>query len=58
MLAVVVLVLVGFAARLLYVQGLAGHALADRAFDLRLQTDVVPAERGEIVDRDGVVLAT
>ena len=58
LLAVVVLVLVGFAARLLYVQGLAGHALADRAFDLRLQTDVIPAERGEIVDRDGVVLAT
>jgi cell division protein FtsI (penicillin-binding protein 3) len=57
-LVLVVVVLLGFAARLVYLQGLAGPALASDAFDLRLTTDIVQADRGEIVDANGVVLAT
>jgi cell division protein FtsI (penicillin-binding protein 3) len=58
LLAAVALVLVGFTARLLYVQGFAATALASSALDGRLTTDVIPADRGEILDRNGEVLAT
>jgi cell division protein FtsI (penicillin-binding protein 3) len=58
LLAAVAVVLVAFAARLLQVQAFDGQALAADAFDGRLTTDVIPAERGEILDRNGEVLAT
>ena len=51
-------VLVVFGVRLVDLQTLTGRDLAQRAFDLRLETAVIPAERGQIVDRNGVVLAT
>jgi cell division protein FtsI (penicillin-binding protein 3) len=54
----VVVVLVGFGARLVYLQGLTGSAVAADALDLRLTTDVLQAERGQILDANGVVLAT
>jgi cell division protein FtsI (penicillin-binding protein 3) len=53
-----VVILVGFAGRLVYLQGLDGPAVAAEAFDLRLTTDVLAAERGQILDANGVVLAT
>jgi cell division protein FtsI (penicillin-binding protein 3) len=58
MLVVVLLLLGVCAGRLVYVQALAGPALAARALELRTVTLEVPAERGEILDRNGVVLAT
>ena len=57
-LTVVVLVLTVFGVRLVDVQTLTGRELAQRAYDDRLKTAVIPAERGQIVDRNGVVLAT
>lgn len=50
--------LVGLGVRLVYVQGFAGPALAEEALGGRMHTEVIPAERGQIVDRGGVVLAT
>jgi cell division protein FtsI (penicillin-binding protein 3) len=55
---VTVLVLGVFALRLLYVQGFAGSALADEALNRRLVTTTLPADRGQILDTKGVVLAT
>ena len=55
-LAAVLLVLGAFAARLVYVQGVAGSAFAADAYDL--QTEVIPAERGQILDTNGGILAT
>ena len=57
-LTVVVLVLTVFGVRLVDLQTLTGRELAQRAYDDRLKTAVIPAERGQIVDRNGVVLAT
>jgi len=51
-------VLLVFVARLVYVQGLDGGALADVAYQNRLLTVDIPADRGEILDTNGVVLAT
>jgi cell division protein FtsI (penicillin-binding protein 3) len=47
-----------FAGRLFYIQGLEGSAVAQVALDQRLHTVPIPGDRGEIVDRNGVVLAT
>jgi cell division protein FtsI (penicillin-binding protein 3) len=55
-LATVLVVLVAFAARLVYVQAVAGSALAADAYEL--QTQAIPAERGQILDTNGVILAT
>jgi cell division protein FtsI (penicillin-binding protein 3) len=51
-------VLVGFAARLAYVQLYQGPALAKSALETRLTTQTLPASRGDITDVNGVVLAT
>ena len=57
-LVVVLLVLVVFAGRLVYVQGLHGESVAAVALDKRMSTSKLTAERGEITDAAGVVLAT
>lgn len=58
LLGLVLVVLVVFAGRLVYVQGLRGQAVAAEALDERMSTARLPAERGEITDANGVVLAT
>lgn len=58
LLTITLTLLVVCAGRLVYVQALAGPALAAEALRGRTVTQVVPAERGEILDRSGVVLAT
>lgn len=57
-LAVVLLVAVAFVARLVYVQAIAGPALADAALDQRSREQVLHAPRGDILAADGTVLAT
>lgn len=59
-LTVVVLVLLTvFAGRLVYLQGFRGEAVAAVALSKRLTSPItIPADRGEITDADGVVLAT
>ena len=47
-----------FVARLVYVQGLDGVGLAEQALELRTKTVVLPGDRGQILDADGVVMAT
>ncbi|GAB3689281.1 peptidoglycan D,D-transpeptidase FtsI family protein [Angustibacter aerolatus] len=54
----VCLVLSLFAVQLLRLQGLDASAMAKQALDGRLTTATVPAMRGDVVDRDGAVLAT
>lgn len=58
LLVLVLVLLMVCAGRLVYVQAFAGPALAAEALKGRTVTLVVPAERGEILDREGVVLAT
>lgn len=58
LLGFVLVVLVVFAGRLVYVQGLRGQAVAAEALDKRMSTARLPAARGEITDANGVVLAT
>jgi len=55
---VLALVLVTFAGRLVYVQGIAGPELAQEARANRMTTAQVLGARGEITDANGVVLAT
>jgi cell division protein FtsI (penicillin-binding protein 3) len=57
-LAVVLLLLVLFGVRLVYVQAIDGPELAQAAQETRLRTSVINAARGEILDAEGVVLAT
>ena len=57
-LVVVVVLLAAFGVRLVDLQAFAGRDLAQEAFAGRLSTAVIPADRGQIVDRNGVVLAT
>ncbi|MGV8965448.1 MAG: peptidoglycan D,D-transpeptidase FtsI family protein [Cellulomonas sp.] len=57
-LGLVLVVLVVFAGRLVYVQGLRGQAVAAEALSERMSTARLPAARGEITDANGVVLAT
>ena len=58
LLALTLVLLLVCAGRLVYVQAFAGPALAAAALEGRTVTQVVPAGRGEILDRQGVVLAT
>ncbi|WP_035061575.1 peptidoglycan D,D-transpeptidase FtsI family protein, partial [Cellulomonas bogoriensis] len=58
LLAVVMLMLLVLVVRLVQVQAVDGQAIAAEAFDRRLHTVAVPADRGDIVDTNGVVLAT
>ena len=46
-----------FAAQLLRIQGFDSDAVASAALEQRTSTEVIPAERGTILDDDGVVLA-
>lgn len=55
---VVLVVLMVFTGRLVYVQTYLGPALAAEAQNLRTRTIVIPAVRGDITDLDGNVLAT
>lgn len=57
-LALVLALLVVFGVRLVFVQAIAGPALAQAAQETRLRTSVINAPRGEILDSEGVVLAT
>jgi cell division protein FtsI (penicillin-binding protein 3) len=57
-LVVVVVLLAVFGVRLVDLQAFAGRDLAQEAFAGRLRTAVIQADRGQILDRDGVVLAT
>lgn len=57
LMAVVLALLVVFAGRLVYVQGFASEALASEALGSRLVTRELPADRGRILDAEGVVLA-
>lgn len=47
-----------FAAQLLRIQGLDAKGVSQRALDSRLRSTVLPAQRGSIVDSNGVVLAS
>jgi cell division protein FtsI (penicillin-binding protein 3) len=59
LLAVAVLVLLAvFAARLVYIQGFRGEAVAQEALAKRLSTASLLAARGQITDASGVQLAT
>jgi cell division protein FtsI (penicillin-binding protein 3) len=59
LLTVAVLVLLAlFAARLVYIQGFRGEAVAQEALAKRLSTASLLAARGEITDANGVQLAT
>lgn len=53
-----VLVLVTFAGRLVWVQGIAGPAIAKEALEKRLSSVSVLGQRGQITDAAGVPLAT
>ncbi|MCL3860127.1 penicillin-binding protein 2 [Actinotalea sp. K2] len=44
--------------QLVYVQGIAGPAVAAEALESRLHTVAIPGDRGDIVDAEGEVLAT
>lgn len=52
------IVFIGIAARLVYIQAIQGPSLAEDARDNRLRTYVTAAPRGDIVDSDGNVMAT
>ncbi|SNT04658.1 cell division protein FtsI (penicillin-binding protein 3) [Micrococcales bacterium KH10] len=52
------IVLVVFVGRLVYIQGFEANALASEAYRQLTVTREVPANRGEITDTNGVVLAT
>lgn len=58
LLLAVIVVLVVFAGRLVYVQGMRGEAVAAEALTERMTTARLTADRGEITDANGVVLAT
>lgn len=52
------IVFVGIAARLVYIQAIKGSELAEEARDNRLRTYTTVAPRGDIVDTNGEILAT
>lgn len=58
MLIAAIFVFTVFAAQLLRVQALDAASVQEAAFDKRVVTEVQPALRGEILDRNGVVLAS
>ena len=56
---IVLALMVVFAGRLVYVQGITGPALAQDALNMRLRDpEIIYAPRGEILDSSGTVLAT
>ncbi|MBF0689628.1 MAG: penicillin-binding protein 2 [Cellulomonas sp.] len=55
---VLLVVLVTFAGRLVYVQGITGPEIAQEAREKRMTTAQVLGARGDITDANGVVLAT
>ncbi len=55
---VIALVLTVFSGRLFYLQGLRGDAIAAQALESRLTTRTLVADRGQITDAKGDVLAT
>ena len=57
-LVIVLVVFLAFGARLLQIQGFDTSAYAAMADDAGTRSTVVPAERGQILDRNGVPLAT
>ncbi|MBO1753268.1 penicillin-binding protein 2 [Actinotalea sp. BY-33] len=58
LLAIVVVALLALVVRLVQVQVIEASTVAAEAFDQRLTTVAIPAERGDIVDSRGEVLAT
>lgn len=54
----VIILLIVFAVRLVFIQGVRAAELSDQALANRLVTKEVATPRADIVDRDGVVLAT
>lgn len=56
--AALLLVLVVFAARLVFIQGIRSSVLSSEALSSRLTTKELTVPRADIVDRNGVVLAT
>lgn len=56
--AIVAVTLLVFTGRLVYVQVVRGDEIAAEALAARISTRELPAERGEILDADGVVLAS
>ena len=58
MLVAAMFVFTVFAAQLLRVQAFDASTVQEAAFDRRGVTDVQPALRGQILDRNGVVLAS
>ena len=58
MLVAAVFVFTVFGAQLLRVQAFDAAKVQEAAFDKRVVTDVQPALRGQILDRNGVVLAS
>ncbi|GAA1969689.1 penicillin-binding protein 2 [Isoptericola halotolerans] len=58
LIVLVAILLTVFVGRLVQVQVVQGPALASTAQQARLATQVTPAHRGDILDRDGTVLAT
>lgn len=57
LLCLILIVVLVFAGRLVYVQAIAGPALAQAARDERVRTEPIPAQRGEVLDSNGTVLA-
>ncbi len=58
LLAMILVVVLVFAARLVYVQAIAGPGLAEAAMSERTVPSTLSAPRGEILDSEGTVLAT
>lgn len=58
LLGLVVVAVVIYAVRLVQLQAVDASALAGAALENRLETRPVPAQRGDLLDRHGVVLAT
>lgn len=54
----ILIAIVALAGRLVWVQGLNASALAAQAIDERTASRTIPALRGDILDRNGTVLAT
>ncbi|MGC0273497.1 peptidoglycan D,D-transpeptidase FtsI family protein [Pseudactinotalea sp. Z1739] len=57
-LAAILIVVLLFGVRLVYIQVIAGPALAQTAREERTHTQIIPAPRGDVVDAHGTVLAT
>ena len=55
--AILIVVLL-FGVRLVYVQVIAGPALAQSAREERTHTQTIPAPRGDVLDAHGTLLAT